>query len=154
MQTPVGEVLDEKGRDVVSVGPNTTVAVAVKRMNEARIGSILVIDRGRLLGIVTERDVLVRVVAAGREARTTLVVEVMTSDLVRVEPTETVEDAMLVMSRARCRHLPVMDGSRLLGIVSVGDLMGWLVRHQRLRIEGLLQFVADGPASVVPGGSV
>ncbi len=153
MQTPVGAVLDEKGRDVVSVGPNTTVAVAVKRMNASRIGSVLVINGGQLLGIVTERDVLVRIVAAGRDPRTTPVDEVMTRDLVWVEPTKTVQDAMLVMSRTRCRHLPVMVGAQLLGLVSMGDLTSWLVRHQQHRIEGLLQFVADGPASVVPGGS-
>lgn len=153
MQTPVGTLLEEKGRKVVGVGPATTVAVAVKRMNESRIGSVLVLDGARLLGILTERDVLVRVVAAGRDARTTLVEEVMTRDLVRVGPGETVEEAMLVMSRARCRHLPVMEGEELLGIVSIGDLLSWLVRHQQHRIEGLLRFVAEGPASVVPGAS-
>jgi len=153
MQTPVGTLLDEKGRDVVSVGPNTTVAIAVKRMNEAHIGSLLVMDGGRLLGIITERDVLVKVVADGRNARTTLVEEVMTRDLVRISPSETVEEAMLVMTRARCRHLPVVENARLEGIISIGDVLGWLVRHQQHRIEGLLQFVADGPASVLPGGS-
>lgn len=141
MNDPIAKVLAHKGSDVETVSPETTVLVAVHRMNERKIGALLVAERGRPIGIFTERDVLVRVVAAGLDPRTTPVGEVMTRNPVVVEPTVTVSEAMFVISERRCRHLPVIDDSGLCGLISIGDLTSWLVRDQQRTIEDLHDYM-------------
>jgi len=142
MNDPIARVLEHKGSDVVTVSPETTVVVAVQRMNERRIGALLVTDGGRRpVGIFTERDVLVRVVAAKLDPTTTPVHEVMTRNPVVVRPTMTVNEAMRVITERRCRHLPVIDDTGLRGLISIGDLMSWLVRHQQRTIDDLHDYV-------------
>jgi CBS domain-containing protein len=143
-QQLVGAVLADKGSQVHTIAPGATVADAVARMNELRIGALLVIDNGRPVGIFTERDVLVRVVAERRDPASTGVVEVMTRRLVSIAPTTTVEDAMVIVTESRCRHLPVIDAGTLCGLVSIGDLTRWVVRDQQHRIADLVGYITNG----------
>ena len=141
MNDPIAKVLEHKGSDVVTVSPETTVLVAVQQMNDRKIGALLVLERGGPVGIFTERDVLVRVVAAGADPKTTPVSEVMTRNPVMVRSDVTVADTMVVMTERRCRHLPVVDDTRLRGLISIGDLTSWLVRHQQRTIEDLHDYM-------------
>ncbi len=135
------QVLAEKGSEVYRVPPETTVLDAVRAMNRHRVGAVLVTDGDRPVGIFTERDVLRRVVDAGRDPATTPVAEVMTRDVVCVSPEITVQEAMAVITEKRCRHLPVMEGERLVGLVSIGDLTRWVTRHQRFHIQDLVNYI-------------
>jgi len=141
MNDPIARVLDHKGSDVETVPAETTVLTAVKRMNERKIGALLITVGGRPVGIFTERDVLVRVVAAGLDPKTTPVNEVMTRNPVVVRSEVTVNEAMMVITQRRCRHLPVIDDTGLRGLISIGDLMSWLVRHQQRTIEDLHDYM-------------
>jgi CBS domain-containing protein len=141
MNAPIANVLELKGNDVVTVSPETAVLGAVQQMNDRRIGALLVVERGRPVGIFTERDVLVRVVAAGLDPRTTPVGEVMTRNPVVIRSDATVSQAMVVITEKRCRHLPVLDGGRLCGLISIGDLTSWVVRDQQRTIEDLHDYV-------------
>jgi CBS domain-containing protein len=142
MNDPISNVLELKGNDVVTVAPETTVLVAVQQMNDRKIGALLVLDRGRPVGIFTERDVLVRVVAAGIDPKTTPVSEVMTRGPVVVRSDVTVGEAMMVITEKRCRHLPIVDDAKLCGLISIGDLTSWLVRHQQRTIDDLHDYMA------------
>ena len=113
-------------------------------MNIRNIGSVLVMDGERLEGIFTERDVLTRVVPGGLDAGKTPVSEVMTRQVVTVNPTISVQDAMRVISETRRRHLPVVQGNRVLGMVSIGDLTRWVVRDQQHTIDHLFEYVRRG----------
>lgn len=137
----IREVLAHKGTDVVTTEPNKTVRDAVKHMHEHHVGSVLVVAGNTLVGIMTERDVLSRVVASNLDPATTLVEEVMTRELVLVDPSVTVADALAIVTRRRCRHLPVAEDGQLCGLVSAGDLAAWLVREQRLAIDDLYGYI-------------
>jgi CBS domain-containing protein len=147
MSDCIRTLLDEKGRDVVIVEPETTVSVAVQRMNQHRIGSVLVGDTYRPgqtyrpVGIFTERDVLARVVARGLDPVTTPVGEVMTRDPVTVHAELTIVEAMRVVTEKRCRHLPVVDDDGLCGLISIGDLMKWIVHDHERTIADLQDFI-------------
>jgi len=143
----VAHVLSHKGHHVETVGPDATVAEAVSRMNERRIGSVLVADTYspgrpyRPIGIFTERDVLVRVIARGRDPLTTRVCEVMTENPVTVRASTSVVDAMRIVTEKRCRQLPVLDDSGLCGLISIGDLTKWVVRDQQRTIDDLHDYL-------------
>ena len=143
VKTPLATLLAHKagGNATHSVAPTLTVAAAVDVLNQAKVGSVLVMDQGRLVGIFTERDVLRRVVGGRRDPSKTLVSEVMTRELAVMRPTATVEDAMRVVSERRIRHVPVVEGGKVLGVVSQGDLNHWLVRHQQAEVAQLVEFV-------------
>lgn len=141
MNDRIAKVLEQKGRDVVTVSPDATVLAAVQRMNERRIGALLVTEGGRPVGMFTERDVLVRVVAAGLDPKATSVGEVMTRSLVVIRSDLTVAQAMVLITERRCRHLPVIDGSALRGLISSGDLTSWVVRHQQRTIDDLYDYM-------------
>jgi CBS domain-containing protein len=110
-------------------------------MNDNRIGGLLVLSGGAPVGIFTERDVLVRVVAEGRDPEGTLVGEVMSANLAVVGPDTTVEEAMAICTDKRCRHLPVMDGDELLGLISSGDLTLWVTKIQSAEIQDLVRYI-------------
>jgi CBS domain-containing protein len=119
----VKSILADKGAHVWSVGPGASVLDAAVLMNEHKIGALVVLEGGRLVGMFTERDVLRRVVGEGRNPAATRVADVMTSELVCCSPETTLEEAAGVMKNRRIRHLPVLDADdRLLGLVSIGDL--------------------------------
>jgi CBS domain-containing protein len=142
MDQQIHQVLEGKGKDVEVVGPELTIQAAVARMNERRIGALVVIDADQqLIGIVTERDLLVRVLGASRDPVTTTVAEVMTRELVVIKPADTVARAMTLVTRRRVRHLPVVDDGRLCGMVSAGDLTSWIVRDKQQLIDDLNDYI-------------
>ncbi len=141
MQDTLKAVLASKGSSVYSVAPEVTVLDAVRKMNQERVGALLVCVSNELVGIFTERDVLSRVVDTGRDPTSTKVVEVMTSEVETVRSSTGVQDAMALISERRFRHLPVIDDGELLGVVSSGDLTRWVSRHQEGHIQDLVNYI-------------
>ena len=141
MDNPVWRVLESKVGRIEKVDVTATVCAAVGLMNDREIGSVLVFEGTRLAGIFTERDVLVRVVGERRDPTTVRVGEVMTRQLMVIEPTTTVEQAMALMTARRHRHLPVVDGDAVVGVVSAGDLTRWVIRDQQRSITDLTDYI-------------
>lgn len=130
MQT-LGMLLKEKKSSAItSVVPAMAVSAAVKTMNDANVGAAVVLDEQQLVGILTERDIMVRVLGEGRDPHRTTVAEVMTSSVHTATPTTLVREAMRVMSERRYRHLPVIEGNILCGVISMGDVTSWTIREQ------------------------
>jgi CBS domain-containing protein len=140
-QTPLNEVF-EKGEAIHSVGPNTTVTECVRLMTAGRIGALIVMDGGRLIGIFTERDALNKVLAGGLDPGNTKVSAVMTKDPYCIPPTTTVGDAMKLITKRRFRHLPIVDNGKVLAVVSSGDLTHWLVQDQMGEVQELVDLAA------------
>jgi len=134
----LNSVLDNMGRKVHSVDPDISVTECVRRMNELRIGAMLVMENEKLVGIFTERDALTRVLGAGLEPTSTKVAAVMTADPTCVTPSMTLDEARMLITKQRIRHLPVVKDGKVLGMVSSGDLTHWLVRDEPLEIRELL----------------
>ncbi|MCP4900826.1 MAG: CBS domain-containing protein [bacterium] len=141
MSDKLSTILQSKGPTVHNIAPTATVLDAVRKMNSERIGCLLVQNESQVVGIFTERDVLIRVVDAGRDPSNTRVEEVMTEDPVAVGPATTVEEAMAVISERRCRHLPVIEGEQLVGLISIGDLTQWATRNQAFHIQDLVNYI-------------
>jgi CBS domain-containing protein len=130
MQT-LGMLLKEKKSSAItSVVPTMAVSAAVKAMNDANVGAAVVLDEQQLVGILTERDIMVRVLGERRDPDRTTVAEVMTSSVHTATPTTLVREAMRVMSERRYRHLPVIERNILCGVISMGDVTGWTIREQ------------------------
>jgi CBS domain-containing protein len=144
MNTPVSALLERKSTVIQSVTPMTTVAEAVAKMNFHGIGSVMVMDGARLVGIFTERDVLKRVVGAGLDPSSASVGAVMTVDIVTITPSTTVEEAMALFTERRCRHLPVLADGRMVGLASIGDITRWMVDVHRTECEHLKNYIAGG----------
>ena len=139
----VRDILAVKGPHVLSIGPDATVLDAALLMNEHKVGSLLVMAGGRLIGIITERDLLVRVVSQRRDPAATPVREVMTAEVACCRPETTVDEARGVMKNRRIRHLPVLDGDEaLLGVVSIGDLNAYLNHDQEVTIHILHEYIS------------
>ena len=134
----IGEILDAKGREVIRIASDATVFDAVKLMVERNVGSLLVGD-DEITGIFTERDYLSRIAVEGRTSRDTLVRDVMTSPVVVIPADATVEEGMAMMSERRIRHLPVVEGGAVAGMISIGDL----VRHQSRLQSFQIQYLTD-----------
>lgn len=141
----VAKILNEKGTDVLRIGGDATVFEAIRAMVDANVGAILVTgDDDRIAGIFTERDYLRRIAVEGRTSRDTRVHEVMTAPVIAVGPETTVEEAMALMTDRRIRHAPVVDGNRLLGIVSIGDLVRQQSQEQSFTIRYLTDYIGAG----------
>jgi CBS domain-containing protein len=135
-------ILKQKGDNVYTVTPHTTVIRAVDEMCRARIGALVVLEERRPVGIFSERDLMTRVVLEQRDPATTLVGEVMSIDVLRVAPSTPPHEAMSMMTEWRVRHLPVLDGDRLVGLVSIGDLVRWSISERDRLIEELERYLA------------
>ena len=142
----VTDILQIKGAHVHSISPDATVYHAIEKMVEYNVGALIVKEGRGITGIFTERDHLRRVTLGDRDPRTTLVREVMTPRLVCVEPVTSVEDCMAVMTRERIRHLPVVGGEELVGLVSIGDLVKHVSTEQQVEIRYLTEFITGGRA--------
>lgn len=138
----VSEILAAKGRHLNTISPEASVYDAAVLMNEHKIGSLLVMAEGRLVGIFTERDILRRVVASQREPATTPISEVMTCDVACCRPHTDLEEARSVMKNRRIRHLPVVaDSGEVVGVISIGDLNAYQVDSQERTIYQLQEYI-------------
>lgn len=137
-------LLNHKGGTLHSVPPTITVYEALALMSEREIGALPVMEGGRLIGMVSERDYARKVILQGRSSKDTLVSEIMTSQVITVSPEDKVEDGMLLMTEHRVRHLPVLLNGELIGIVSIGDVVNWLISAHREEIEQLKTYITAG----------
>ena len=139
----IESVLRFKGRQVWSIAPTATVYEAIARMSDAGVGALLVLSEGRLEGIISERDYARKVILKERSSKDTPVWEIMTEQVVTASPWATVEECMRVMTENRIRHLPVVDSERVVGLVSIGDLVDWIISAHEETI-GQLQGYIEG----------
>ncbi len=142
--TPISSLLHQKGSTVWHVSPDASVFDAIKVMAEKNIGALPVVSRGAHIGIFTERDYTRKIALMGKTSTDTHIWEVLSGEVVCVTPEDSVEDCMKLMSERRIRHLPVMQDERLLGIVSIGDLVNWIISAQNSTIEQMEQYIAGG----------
>ena len=139
----IKEVLDSKGRDVLSIAPDTSIYEAVTLMAERGVGALLVMEGDRLVGLVGERDCAWKVILEDRSPRETDVKQIMAKNILCVEPEQTVEEGMALMTDKRIRHLPVVNGDRVEGIISIGDLVKAIIADQQFVIEQLEYYVTS-----------
>jgi CBS domain-containing protein len=137
----LAEILEQKGPDVLKIDADATVLETVRRMVEANVGSLLVTEGGRIAGIVTERDYLRRAALADRADDETPVRDIMTSPLVVATPDTPVDECMALMTERRIRHVPVVDGGDVVGLVSIGDLVKFKSERQSFEIQYLTEFI-------------
>ena len=135
----VGNLLDDKGTEIFSIAPEATVAEAVDLMADKGIGSLLVMQDGELRGIVTERDYARKVVAGGLSSESARVRDIMTVDVFTTVVDQNIDECMMLMTEKRIRHLPVVDGDRVLGIISIGDLMKAIISDNQRALGALDQ---------------
>ena len=139
--TPVGSILDKKGHQLWFIEPASTVFEAISLMAEKNVGALPVMKDSRLLGMISERDYTRKVILQGRVSRETLVADIMTKDVITVSGGDSVESCLEIMTKNHVRHLPVMDGDSLAGLVSIGDLVNWIILAQSNAIDDLHRFV-------------
>jgi CBS domain-containing protein len=137
-------ILEDKGGEVFAIDAGASVFEAVQQMVERNVGSLLVTEDGEITGIVTERDYLRRVALHGLDDRETRVREIMSSPLIVVTPETTVDECMALMTDRRIRHLPVVDEGRVVGVVSIGDLVKFKSQQQSFEIQYLTQYITTG----------
>lgn len=140
----VKEILKAKGYDIWSVAPDASVYDALKLMADKNIGAVLVIDAGKLVGILSERDYARRVIYKGKLPEDTPVYEIMTEKVLWVRPDQTVEECMALMTDKRVRHLPVFEGDQLIGVISIGDVVKAIISEQEFMIEQLEHYITGG----------
>jgi len=139
---PVRLILAEKGSEVHSVAAEATIYEALVIMADKRIGALVVMEGDRLAGIFSERDYARKVILAGRSSREMKVREIMSSKVLTVEPESTVAECLQHMTDKRCRHLPVVQGGKVTGIVSIGDLVNWIIKVQERTIHELEDYIS------------
>jgi len=130
--------------DVYAIGPDASVFDAIRLMADKNVGALLVMDGARIAGIVTERDYARKIDLMSRASRETAVRDIMTAEVICVRPDQTSEECMALMTQNRMRHLPVMDGGKLAGVLSIGDLVKDIISEQRFTIEQLEHYIAGG----------
>ena len=141
--TTVVQILQSKpDKTVYTIAPGASVFDAVKLMAEKNIGALPVVEGGKIVGVITERDYARKIVLMARSSKETRVREVMTSQVMYVRPSQTSEECMALMTENRVRHLPVMDQGRLTGLVSIGDLVKDVIAEQKFIIEQLEHYIA------------
>ena len=138
----VQQILDGKGSDVWSITPDASVLEAIKLMAEKEVGALLVMKGEKPVGIVSERDYARKVILKGRSSQETSIQDIMTTHVVYVSPDQSIEECMALMTEKHIRHLPVMDGERLRGMLSIGDLVKAVIAEQKLVIKELERYIS------------
>ena len=143
----VGAILAHKGSAVWSIAPDSMVFDAIQLMADKNVGALPVVDNGQLVGMISERDYTRKISLKGKSSKQTPVREIMTPEVVTVNAAETVSECMRVMTDSHIRHLPVMEGKKMIGLVSLGDLVKWTISAQAATIHALEKYIAgDYPA--------
>jgi CBS domain-containing protein len=140
----IDAILSQKGGEIFSVSPDATVYEAIDLMANKNVGALLVVQDGNLLGMMSERDYTRKVMLRGKRSRETQVREIMSSDLTVVSSREPVENCLRMMTDKRIRHLPVVDGDMLRGVISIGDLVKWVIASQSAAIAHLESYISGG----------
>lgn len=138
----VSDILNSKGHDVWAVKPDDTIFDSLRLMAEKGVGALLVMDGDKLVGIVTERDYARKVILEGKSSKTAAISEIMTEKVLCVAPESTVEECMALMTDKRARHLPVVDDKRVVGVLSIGDLVKAILSEQQVLIDQLQHYIA------------
>jgi CBS domain-containing protein len=140
----ISAILNQKGRDIFSVSPDATVYDAIALLAEKNVGAVLVMEGDKLVGMFSERDYTRKVVLRGKRSREVQVAEIMSTDLKVVHPREAVEACLRLMTDKRIRHLPVLDGEKVVGVISIGDLVKWVIDCQSAAIAHLESYISGG----------
>jgi len=136
-------VLKHKDQNVWHISPEASVYNAIEIMADKHVGALLVISEGKLVGVVSERDYARKVILQGKSSKETKAKEIMTSPAIFVTPEETVQDCMKIMTSTHIRHLPVVEGEQILGVVSIGDLVKWMISAQEETISHLHSYISS-----------
>jgi CBS domain-containing protein len=140
--TIVQQLLNEKPTGTWTIGPQATVYQALELMAKKEVGALAVVDdKGKLVGMFSERDYARKIVLLGRTSKTTTVAELMATKVLYVKPDTTVEECMALMTDKRCRHLPVLAGDKLIGLVSIGDIVKAIITEQDITIRSLKNYI-------------
>jgi len=142
----INDILNQKGAAVWCISPDSTVFEAIQMMADKNIGALLVTQNDKLIGILTERDYTRKVALKGKSSKQTCVKEILSGELIHVTPAHTVDECMRLMTAHRVRHLPVLNRGEILGIVSIGDLVNWIISVQNITIHQLQTYIAGYPA--------
>ena len=140
----IDKILRQKDSQIWSIHPDATIYDAIKLMAEKNVGALLVMENGKLVGIVSERDYSRKVMLRGKTSRNSYVREIMTTNLTTAHPRETIEDCLRFMTDKHIRHLPVVDGEDLRGVVSIGDLVKEVISSQSATLEQLRDYISGG----------
>ena len=138
----IKQILDAKGYAVWSIHPQESVFAAIQQMAEKEVGALVVLDGDAVVGIISERDYARKVVLKGRSSRETAVQDIMTPDVIYVHLDQSIEECMSIVTERRIRHLPVLDSGRLVGIISIGDLVKTIIVEQQFIIEQLEHYIS------------
>jgi CBS domain-containing protein len=138
------QLLQSKGGGIWSVTSTSTVFDALRTMAEKNVGALLVIDEGKLVGIVSERDYARKIALKGKSSKDTLINEIMTEKVVYIRPDESIEDCMALMTEKHFRHLPVIDNGTLIGVISIGDVVRSVISEQKFIIAQLENYISGG----------
>ncbi len=138
----IKDLIKVKGHQVWSIEPSATVYKAIEFMADKEVGALMVVEGTKLVGVISERDYTRKVMLKGRSSKDTQVTEIMTKRVMYAQPEQSVEECMALMTEKRVRHLPIMDGDQLLGVVSIGDLVKSIIEEQRFTIELLERYIS------------
>jgi CBS domain-containing protein len=138
----VSGILAQKGATIWSIAPSAMVFDAIALMADKNVGALPVLENDKLIGIISERDYTRKVILKGKSSKDTRVEEIMTEQLVTAKPSDTIVDCMRVMTEKRVRHLPVVEGGKMIGVLSIGDVVKWVISAQAATIDNLEQYIS------------